>query len=424
MVYIRGNAADFDGWNKDGAPGWSYQEMLRYFIRSEGNERGDELYHGYSGPLSVRDPRYQHPLVDRFIQAGQQAGLSYNDDFNGPTQMGIGRFQLTQRNGERWSAADAYLHPARERSNLTVLTGALALRVVLESGRAKGVFISRYGNEETLWTNREVIICAGALNSPQILMLSGIGPASDLKMHGITPVVDLPVGMGLRDHVLVPLAFETSEPSLRADSPADLELYERERRGPLTSNLVEGGAFLSSQPGHSIPDIELYMVPGMARDALPFTVQDAFAILASIIQNSSSGKVTLRSARPDAKPKIYCNLLSTPEDRITAIAAVRAVMNIVSQQPLASVRRSNLLAPAGDSDAVIWEYLEQSVLSDRHEGCSCAMGPVLDPALKVHGIEALRVVDASAMPSVPRGNINAVVIAIAEKAADLIRASS
>jgi choline dehydrogenase-like flavoprotein len=316
-----------------------------------------------------------------------------------------------------------YLHPARERANFKVLTGALVLQVLLERGHAKGVSISRYGSEETLWANREVIICAGAFNSPQILMLSGIGPASDLEKHGITPVVDLPVGMGLRDHVLVPLAFETSEPSLRADSPADMDLYQRERRGPLTSNLAEGGAFLSSQPGQSIPDIELYMIPGIIRDALPGLLQDAFLLGASVIQNSSSGKVALRSARPDAKPKIYSNLLNTSEDRKTAIAAVRAIMNTVSQPPLASIRQSNLWTPAGDTDAAIWEYLEQNAFSDRHQGCTCAMGPVLDPVLKVRGVERLRVVDASVMPTVPRGNINAVVIAIAEKAADLIRAN-
>jgi choline dehydrogenase len=227
MICIRGNAADFDGWAADeGAAGWSYRDMLQYFIRSECNERGDPRYHGHSGPLAVQDSRSMHPLVDHLIEAGERSGYRATDDFNGASQMGVGRYQLTQRNGVRCSAASAYLHPARERANLQVFTDALVRRLVVEGGRASGVSIHRYGQVETLFSEGEIILAAGAYGSPQILMLSGIGPADELAPFGIPAVVDLPVGTNLQDHPLLPISYLTDERSLwGAGSPEDLALY-------------------------------------------------------------------------------------------------------------------------------------------------------------------------------------------------------
>jgi choline dehydrogenase-like flavoprotein len=423
MIYMRGNPTDYDGWAKEGAPGWSYQEILPYFIKSESNQRGDERFHGRSGPLSVQDGRYKHPLVDRFVEAGIQAGHKHNDDFNGASQLGVGRLQFTMRDGSRCSAADAYLHPARQRPNRHVLTGALVTRVLLEGSRAVGVTVSQYGNEEeTLGAEREVIVSAGAYNSPQILMLSGIGPASDLKRFGIAPIVDLPVGENLQDHPFVlPLYFTNESTFLRAGSAEDVALWQRERRGPLASGMVEAGGFLTIRPGERVPDIELQMAPVMYSDeGLSVPTDDAFGIAADLLKPTSRGKVTLRSTRPDAKPRIFVNVLTTAEDRSTIIAGVRQILHIVKQPALDAVRRSDLSVPRSENDADIWEFVQQQAITDRHPSCTCAMGRVVDPELKVLGIEGLRVVDASVMPSITRGNLNATVIAIAEKAADLL----
>jgi choline dehydrogenase len=423
MIYMRGNPMDYDGWAKEGAPGWSYQEILPYFIKSESNQRGDARFHGRSGPLSVQDGRYKHPLADRFVEAGIQAGQEHNDDFNGASQLGVGRLQFTMRDGSRCSAADAYLHPARQRPNLDVLTGVLVTRVLLEGSRAVGVTVSRYGNEEeTLGAEREVIVSAGAYNSPQLLMLSGIGPASDLKRFGIAPIVDLPVGENLQDHPFVlPLYFTNESTFFRAGSAEDVRLYQRERRGPLASGMVEAGGFLTIRPGERVPDIELQMAPVMYSDeGLSVPTDDAFGISADLLKPTSRGKVTLRSTRPDAKPRIFLNVLTTAEDRSTIIAGVRQILHIVKQPALDAVRRSDLSVPRSDSDANIWEFVQQQAITDRHPSCTCAMGRVVDPELKVLGIEGLRVVDASVMPSITRGNLNATVIAIAEKAADLL----
>jgi choline dehydrogenase len=423
MIYMRGNPMDYDGWANEGAPGWSYQEILPYFIKSERNQRGDERFHGRSGPLSVQDGRYKHPLVDRFVEAGIQAGHKHNDDFNGASQLGVGRLQFTMRDGSRWSAADAYLHPARQRSNLHVLTGVLVTRVLLEGSHAVGVTVSRYGNEEeNLGAEREVVLSAGAYNSPQILMLSGIGPASDLKRFGIAPIVDLPVGENLQDHPFVlPLYLTNESTFFRAGSAEDVGLYQRERRGPLASGMVEAGGFLTIRSGERVPDIEIQMAPVMYSDeGLSVPTDDAFGISADLLKPTSRGKVTLRSTRPDAKPRIFLNVLTTPEDRSTIIAGVRQILHIAKQPALDAVRRSDLSVPRSESDADIWEFVQQQAVTDRHPSCTCAMGRVVDPELKVLGIEGLRVVDASVMPSITRGNLNATVIAMAEKAADLL----
>ena len=296
MIYIRGNAVDFDGWADEGAPGWSYREMLPYFIRSEGNERGDPRYHGRSGPLSVQDGRSMHPLVDRLIEAAVGSGYRLNDDFNGAVQLGAGRFQLTQRNGVRCSAASAYLHPARERANLKAFTDTRVLQLLLEGRRATGVSIHRYGQTETLFAEREIILAAGTYGSPQILMLSGIGPADELGMFGIPVVVDLPVGTNLQDHPLLPMSYLTEERSLfGAGSPEDVALY-KEGHGPLTSNIAEGGMFLSTRGDESVPDCQFEMAPVMYfNEGLSAPSDHAFCMTTTLLKPTSRGRVVLRS---------------------------------------------------------------------------------------------------------------------------------
>ena len=384
MIYIRGNAADFDGWVDKGAPGWSYRKLLPYFIRSECNERGDPRYHGHSGPLAVQDSRSMHPLVDHLLEAGARSGYGANDDFNGASQLGVGRFQLTQRNGVRCSVASAYLHPARERGNLHVFTDSLVLRLQWQGLRATGVSIHRYGQEETLFSEGEIILAAGAYGSPQILMLSGVGSPHELAPFGIPAVVDLPVGTNLQDHPLLPMSYLTDQRSLfGAGSPEDVALYQ-EGRGPLTSNVAEGGVFLST----------------------------------TILKPTSRGSVTLRSPRPDAKPRIHHNYLSTEDDRATLIASVRLAMDLFAQPNLSKVRRAPFSVPASEAEADIVAFIEQRTGINYHPTSTCAIGRVVDSDLRVFGTEGLR---ASVMPSIVRGNTNAAVIAIAEKAAVFAR---
>jgi choline dehydrogenase len=424
MIYIRGNAVDFDGWRDEGAPGWSYREMLPYFIRSEGNERGDPRYHGRSGPLTVRDGRSMHPLVDHLIEAAVESGYRLNDDFNGALQLGVGRFQLTQRSGVRCSAASAYLHPVRERPNLQVFTDTLVLKLLLEDHRATGVSIHRHGQTDTLFAEREIILAAGAYGSPQILMLSGIGPAGDLGPLGIPVVIDLPVGTNLQDHPLLPMSYLTDERSLfGAGSPEDLAFY-KEGHGPLTSNVAEGGVFLSTRGDESVPDCQFEMAPAIYfGEGLSAPSDHGFTMTTTLLKPTSRGRVALRSARPDAKPRIYHNYLTTAEDRATMVASVRLAMDIFGQAILSKWQRAPFSVPASGAETDIVSFIERQVGTNYHPTCTCGIGRVVDSDLRVFGTEGLRVVDASVMPSIVRGNINAAVIAIAEKATDMLLGS-
>jgi choline dehydrogenase len=421
MIYIRGNRADYDEWAELGCDGWSYQDVLPYFRRSEDNERGEDAFHGAGGPLSVSESRSMQPLVDRLIEAASQAGHERNPDFNGARQEGVGRFQLTQRNGLRWSTADAFLHPARERPNLEVITHALSTRILFEGDRTVGVEIFADDELVEIRAEREVILAAGAYQSPVLLMLSGIGPAEHLAMLGIEVRVDLPVGENLQDHCMANLNYLTDEPGLFGVlTPENLELLG-EGRGPLTSNIPEGAAFMRTRPGLSAPDIQFHLSPSLFFDeGLTAPPGNGVAFGPVVIKPSSRGYVRLRTPRPDSKPLVLCNFLTTEEDRASMLAGTRIALEIADQPALAPVLREPFSVPASDSEEDIMAWARRASHTVYHPTSSCAMGPVLDSQLRVHGVEGLRVADASVMPTITRGNTNAATIMIAEKASELI----
>ncbi|MFF8375827.1 GMC family oxidoreductase [Streptomyces sp. NPDC015661] len=423
MIYIRGSRADYDGWAAAGATGWSYDEVLPYFKRAEDNERGEDAFHGVGGPLTVSEGRSGHPLSSAFVQAAQQAGHKANDDFNGADQFGVGRYQLTQRGGLRCSAAVAYLHPALGRPNLTVLSASHARRVVVEDGRATGVEVERGGDVEVIRAEREVILSAGAYESPKLLMLSGIGPAADLTAFGIDVVRDLPVGQGLQDHYMAMLSFRTDVESLiSAASPENAALLQSEGRGPLTSNIGESGGFFRSRPELDAPDVQFHAAPVLFhQEGLGAATEHGFSFGPLVLAPTSRGAVTLRSPLPDAAPRIVHNYLVTPEDQECIVAGVRIALEIAAQQAVADLVTGPFEVPAPDSDADILAWARRVGQTLYHPASTCAIGTVVDPELRVYGVPGLRVVDASVFPSVPRGNTNAPTIMAAEKAADLIK---
>jgi choline dehydrogenase len=422
MIYIRGNRADYDGWAAGGAEGWSYDEVLPYFKRSEDNERGEDAFHGVGGPLSVSDGRAMSPLIETMLEASELAGLDYNPDFNGARQEGVGRFQLTQRNGRRHSTAAAFVHPVEQRPNLHVITDALALRILFEGTRAVGVEVSRRGEAEQIRAEREVILSAGAYQSPVLLMISGIGPAEDLAPYGMEVRESLPVGHNLQDHCMAQLNYETDEPSLfGAFAPANFALYESESKGPLTSNIPEAAAFFHSRTGLEAPDMQFHFAPSMFYDeGLTAPHDHGYCFGPVVIKPTSRGRVMLRAPLADSKPRVLCNFLTTDEDRACMIAGVRKAMEIADQEPLRKAMRRPYSVPAGDSDEEIMDFVRRAGQSVYHPTSTCAIGSVVDPQLRVYGFEGLRVADASVMPTVTRGNTNAATIMIGEKAADLI----
>jgi choline dehydrogenase-like flavoprotein len=426
MVYIRGNRADYDEWAADGATGWGYDEVLPHFRRAEDNERGENEFHGVGGPLSVSDGRSGVGLTDAFVEGCVQAGHPHNPDFNGAEQLGAGRFQVTQRNGMRCSAAVAYLHPALDRPNLEIVTDALALRVLLDGTRAVGVEIERHGVVERLGAEREVIVSAGAYGSPQLLMLSGIGPADELAPLGIAPAVDLPVGRGLQDHPTALLNWLTDEESLlTAATPDNVALLQAEGRGPLTSNVAEAGAFCCIRPGHAAPDVQFHFAPVLFHgEGLVPPHAHGYAFGPAVVKPTGRGRVTLRTANPASKPRIQHDYLVTPEDRASMVAGLRLALEIAAQPALRAIAGAPLLVPESASEQDLLAFACEATQTVYHPTSTCAIGSVVDGELRVLGAEGLRVVDASVMPSVPRGNTNAPTIMIAEKAAAMIRGTT
>jgi choline dehydrogenase len=432
MIYIRGNRLDFQAWPDEyGGQGWGYPDLMPYFRRAEDNSRGASAYHGAGGPLAVTDPRYKSPACEAFIAAAREQGAAANTDFNGPRQDGVGWYQVTQRKGRRWSAATGYLHPAMSRPNLTVHTSALVTKILIDDGQATGVTYLRHGQVETARTAGEVILSAGAVNSPQLLMLSGIGPADHLIETGVEVVADSPgVGANLSDHPALPVIWST--PRLRGlwekTGNTGALRWQLTHRGPVASNVAESGGFAHSEPGLPAPDLQLHVIPAPYTDqGLADPAQRAMSVLVGLVDVKSRGRIRLRSADPRHRPAIDPGYLSDASDARALLAGLKMVREFVTARPMAAICRSEI-APGAHvrSDAELLEFIRSSVVTLYHPVGTCAMGSVtrwgtvVDPQLKVLGVAGLRVVDASVMPAVPRGNTNAPVIAIAERAADLI----
>ena len=423
MIYIRGNPADYDEWAAMGNDGWAYEDVLPYFKRAEDNERGANPWHGVGGPLSVSESRSMHPVVESFVEACEQIGIPPNDDLNGATQEGAGRFQVTQRNGRRCSTAVAYLRPAVERGNIEVLTDARAYRVLFEGSRAVGVEVARGGRIETIRAEREVILSAGAYHSPQLLMLSGVGPADMFAPLGMECRHDLPVGQNLQDHLMLSFVVLTDKGSLMSfATPEAFARYESEGQGPITSNGGEGGAFVRTREGLDAPDVQFH-IGGMLlhEEFLGVPFDDAYTFGPAVVKPSSRGQVTLRSPVPHARPRIIHTYLQTEDDRRSLIEGIRLNLAIHNAPAMREWRRADFLVPKSDSEADIMDFVQRRAHTVYHPVGTCPMGSVVDAELRVLGLEGLRVVDASVMPAITRGNTNAPTIMIGEKGADLIR---
>lgn len=431
MIYIRGNRADYDGWrDAHGAEGWGYADVLPYFMRAEGNTRLGGPLHGTDGPLHVEDRVFTHELSNAWVDSAVSHGLKRNDDFNGESQDGAGLYQVTCRKGRRWSVADAYLRPAMKRPNLTVRTHAQTTRVLVTDGRATGVSFLHGGTEQTAHAGTEVILCGGAVNSPQLLMLSGIGPAEHLREHGIDVAVHLPgVGENLHDHPATPVIWSTRDTTDLVDSatPVGMLRWQLTKRGPLASNVGEAGGFMSTVDGLDAPDMQFHVAPTLFYDnGFREPTVPGFTSATTLVDVASRGRLRLRSAHPQWRPEIDPAYYSEPADFEATLAGIRTLMEIGRTGPLARFLDKPFLPSMADpDDTALAEHVRQCTQTLYHPVGTCAMGSgeqaVVDPALRVRGVDGLRVVDASVMPVVPRGNTNAPTIMVAEKAADLIR---
>lgn len=435
MIYIRGHPQDYDRWAELGNPGWSYAEVLPYFKKSQHQERGADAYHGVGGLLHVSDLRSLNVLSQAFVHGALALGLPFNSDFNGPTQEGVGFYQVTIKDGQRHSTARAFLQPALSRPNLTVLTQAHALQVQFTGRRAIGVVYHHQGRTLQAPAQREVILCGGAIASPQLLLLSGVGPAEALQALGLPVVVNLPgVGQNLQDHLHVTLTYTCPRPVglAGANTLGNLLRYLIWRQGPLTSNGAEAGAFIKTQADLPAPDLQLHFGPAILQahgfgPVGPFD-QHGFSLAPGLTRPQSRGSISLASPDPWQAPRIQANYGAVPADLETIMAGVKLGRAII-QTPAFDPWRGEELTPgaAVRSDADLLSFIRETAETVYHPVGSCKMGvdplAVVDPQLRVHGVEGLRVVDASIMPELVGGNTNAPVIMIAEKAADLIRAA-
>lgn len=436
MIYIRGQAEDYDNWADLGNEGWSYKDVLPYFKKSEDNSRIVDEYHGQGGPQAVSDQTNPHVLSTSFLRAVQESGLPYNPDFNGASMYGAGLYQVTYRAGLRRSQAVSFLRPIRNRKNLKVVTGALAIRIVVQNDRAVGVEVVEGRSTRVHRAAREVIVASGAINSPRLLMLSGIGAADELSAVGIRPVHDLPaVGKNLMDHLNVNVHSRLKDP-ISYDQldkfpkiiPTGLE-WALFRRGPAASVIVEGGGFFKS-PGATRPDMQVHLAPALVvRGGQTKLDGHGFTVNSTFLRPESVGSISLASADPTVDPLIDPQYLSAQRDRDMAVHLVRTIRGVLAKPVMAKfIAEERLPGVDAQTDEQIMAYARQYGSCDYHPVGTCRMGQggdaVVDPQLRVHGLAGLRVIDASIMPKLISGNTMAPTIMIAEKGADLVKASS
>ncbi|HEX2216586.1 MAG TPA: choline dehydrogenase [Xanthobacteraceae bacterium] len=434
LIYIRGQAEDFNHWRQLGNAGWSFDDVLPYFRKAENNERGADALHGSGGPLCVSNARDRHPLADAYIEAAVQCGYPKNEDFNGPTQEGAGYYQTTTRHGRRSSTAVGYLKPARTRANLKVVSEALATRILFEGRRAVGVEYLVGGEKRIARANAEVIVSSGAFNSPQLLQLSGLGPASLLKQFGIPVVADMPgVGDGLNDHyagrimlrVNAPITLNDAVRTWRGKIEAGLR-YGLTRRGYLTVAAIAAGCFLRAHPASSTPDVQC-SIALFSGDAIGGTLHEFSGVtgICTLLRPESRGWVRIKSADPRAAPAIHPNYLATERDRDTLVAGVRELRRIF-QAPAMACYVAEEIDPGREcqSDDELLDFIRRRGSTTYHPVSTCRMGQdataVVDERLRVRGFSGLRVIDASIMPAVVSGNTNAASIMIGEKGADMV----
>jgi choline dehydrogenase len=415
MIYIRGHPYDYDTWAELGNEGWGYDEMLTYFKRAEHFEPGANEHHGEGGPLNVAEAFDPHPASGKIVDAAAETGIERNDDFNGAQQAGTGHYHVTQKDGQRFSTAKAYIEPALDRENLGVETGAQVTEIRVEDGRAVGVEFEQDGQRHTVDADAEVVVCAGAVNSPQLLMLSGIGPADHLAEHGIDPVVNLPgVGRNLQDHLF---AFAVYERTAGPDEPAP------------STNVGESGAFTRTNEDEPAPDLQYHFAPVYFMEHGFANPEDGvgFSISATQLRPESRGRITLASNDPFDDPAIDPRYLTDDRDMEVLLAGLKEAREIANASALDEYRGEEIW-PGEDvqTDAELREHIRETCHTVYHPVGTCKMGDddvaVVDDELRVHGVDGLRVVDASVMPTLVGGNTNAPTIAIAEKAADLVTA--
>jgi choline dehydrogenase len=434
LLYVRGQHEDYDRWRQRGNVGWGYDDVLPYFKRAENQQRGADDYHGSGGPLSVSDWRHEDPLSEAFVKAAVERGIPFNPDFNGAKQEGAGFFQTTTRSGRRASSAFSYLRPAKQRGNLSVETSALAQRILFEGHKAKAVEYKQNGKLRTARAGKEVLVSSGAYNSPQLLQLSGVGPAELLKSHGINVVLDAPgVGNDLQDHMQVRIVMRSPKPVTLNDvvnNPVRRVMagarYALSRTGPLTVAAGTSGAFFKTNPRLATPDIQIHFIPfstdKMGEKLHPFS---GFTATVCQLRPESRGSLKIRSADPSAPPEIRINYLATETDRAAFIDGIHILRNILAA-PAMKPYTMNEVYPGSDktSDEDLLDFCRNTGSTVYHPTSTCRMGndplAVVDQRLRLRGIEGLRVVDASVMPDLMSGNTNAPTIMIAEKASDMI----